>query len=74
MSLLRNQANPNISNKYGITPLMVCSWLNNELVSPLLLNKKANDKLKDIWGNTADDYFLMAGNEKFDNTKLLDLL
>jgi len=61
--LLKAGANPNITNKNKITPLMSCANCNCIGCVDLLLKYKADKNLKDNNGNTALDY---AKNRNFE--------
>lgn len=65
--LIANGANPNIANQRGDTPLMFA--IKQPEIIKLLINKKTNLELEDIYGQSV--LYLAAHNGYFESVKLL---
>lgn len=62
--LLKNNANPNLTNQAGITALMYAVQFKNVAIVTLLLEHKANKLLLDKEGKSAFEYAVFSGNEE----------
>jgi uncharacterized protein len=65
--LLKNGADPNITNIDGVTALMMAAQLNNPKIVSLLIKYKVNKLIKDNQGRTALDYALFTNNNEIIN-------
>jgi uncharacterized protein len=65
--LLKNGADPNITNIDGVTALMMAAQSNNPKIVSLLINYKSNKSIKDNKGKTALDYALFTKNNEVIN-------
>ncbi len=65
--LLKNNANPNIADAKGTTPLIYATISENIDIIKLLIAYKVNKTHKDQKGNSALEYALFGNNEKLIN-------
>jgi ankyrin repeat protein len=61
--LLKNKANPNLTDANGITALMYAVQFQNKEIVKLLLENNANKNTKDKQGKTAFEYAVFSKNE-----------
>ncbi|WP_223302307.1 ankyrin repeat domain-containing protein [Flavobacterium branchiophilum] len=69
--LLKNKANPNLTDTKGMTPLMYAVQNNNSQMVSILLDYKADKSLVNSENKTAFEYATTLGNEQI--LKLLKL-
>lgn len=65
--LLQNNADPNIGNTSGVTPLMYAVQNQNKEMVELLLKNKADKKQSDKQGKTVFEYALLSNNQDIIN-------
>ena len=62
--LIRSNADIDLQNRYGETPLMIASGCGNEQIVEFLLEKGANPTIKDVGGETALTKAIKNGHSK----------
>lgn len=65
--LLQNNADPNVANSSGVTPLIYAVQSQNKEMVELLLKNKANKTLSDKQGKTVFEYALFSKNQDIIN-------
>lgn len=65
--LLNREANPDIADLKGVTPLMYAAQFKNKDIIKLLLQFNADRSLKDISGKTAFEYAINSKDEEVIN-------
>ncbi len=74
LALLNANANPNIADKQGRTPLMVAATLHRTEIIRLLIDKGSDIQAKDHDGDTACDYANLSQLRDIAYTQTLHLL